>query len=187
MRLSGQFQFFYEKILRVKKAPKHKIKFFPFSEVFLHKKLLPLLFFVRLILFCYLLLARFAFLCTQTFFTKNWNCLNKLMYYTTDLYAAQPAYREFICKHLFFLWSLVSISSFYGNLFYLWESLLIARISIICVNLCLYENKQTYKYQHLKQIFFHQKQIMMFSWFQMFQVCVFYFELFLFYVWILFY
>ena len=130
MRLSGQFQFFYEKILRVKKAPKHKIKFFPFSEVFLHKKLLPLLFFVRLILFCYLLLARFAFLCTQTFFTKNWNCLNKLMYYTTDLYAAQPAYREFICKHLFFfcdhLWvSLLSMGIFFicENLFLLRESL----------------------------------------------------------------
>ena len=129
MRLSGQFQFFYEKILRVKKAPKHKIKFFPFSEVFLHKKLLPLLFFVRLILFCYLLLARFAFLCTQTFFTKNWNCLNKLMYYTTDLYAAQPAYREFICKHLFFF---VIICEY---LFFLWESFLSVRISSYCENL----------------------------------------------------
>ena len=47
---------------------------------------------------------------------------------------------------------------------------------IICVNLfflSLYENKLVYEFYHLKQIFYDQKTIMIFSWFRMFQVYVF--------------
>ena len=50
MRLSGPFQaclFFLRKDFEHKKAPKRLL------EVFVHKKLLPLLFFVRLFLFCW--------------------------------------------------------------------------------------------------------------------------------------
>ena len=102
MKLSRQFQasFFYEKILSMQKASKHKITNFPS-------------------------LRRFA----------------------TAVYPYQPAYKEFICTHLFLF---VIICE---NPFLLWESF---GISIICVNLCLYENKQAYECHHLKQIFYHQ-------------------------------
>ena len=60
------------------------------------------------------------------------------LYYTNDVYSYQPAYRAFICIHL---------------------SLFV----IICDFLSLYENNQVYEYHHLKQIFYHQKQIMIFS------------------------
>ena len=56
-------------------------------------------------------------------------------YYTIDVYPYQPTYQEFICTHLFLF-------------------------VIICDFLSLYENKQAYEYDHLKQIFYHQKQIM---------------------------
>ena len=58
-------------------------------------------------------------------------------YYTADVYPYQTANQEFICTHL-----LIFV--------------------IICDFLSLYENKQEYEYQHLKQIFYHQKQIMIF-------------------------
>ena len=58
MRLLGQFQvcllfFFFENILSVKKTPKHKTNdFHPLRSFCAREKLLPLLFFVCLILFC---------------------------------------------------------------------------------------------------------------------------------------
>ena len=58
-------------------------------------------------------------------------------YYTTDVYPYQPTSREFICIHLF-------------------------SFVIICDFLSLYENKPEYEYHNLKQIFYHQKQIMIF-------------------------
>ena len=73
-----------------------------------------------------------------------------------------PAYL-IICMHVFCLLSSVRIFMIY-----------------VCVNLCFCDNKQVYEYHHLKQIFYHQKQIMIFCWFHMFQVCVFFFEFFLF-------
>ena len=56
----------------------------------------------------------------------------------------------------FYLRSSVRISFFMRiffvceNLFLLWEPF---GISIICVNLCLFENKQAYKFHHLKKSF----------------------------------
>ena len=48
----------------------------------------------------------------------------------------------------------------------------------------LYENKQAHEYHHLKQIFCHQKQIIIFCWFCLFPFYVFYLKFFSFYVWL---
>ena len=49
----------------------HKISIFPLSAVFVCKKLLPLLFFVRLFLFCWLVLVWFTNFCAQNLFVKK--------------------------------------------------------------------------------------------------------------------
>ena len=62
------FFFFYEKILSVKKTPRHKINNFTLLKVFAGKKSLPLLFFVCLFLF-YLLVSVFFY--AQNRFVKK--------------------------------------------------------------------------------------------------------------------
>ena len=75
MRLLGQFQtiFFYENISRLQKRKSNENQpiFCPL-EVFMRQKLLPLLCFVHLILFCWLVLAWFAFLYVRNFFVKKY-------------------------------------------------------------------------------------------------------------------
>ena len=175
MRLSGQLQAF-------------KPVYFFYEKFCTHNCLccLVLTFFVLLLSFDLWRVSVRA----KSFLKKRinklaWSCPDNLKYYTTDVYPYWPADQEFICMHLFlFVWILD----------YLWKSLLFVRISlnlfffmIICANLCLYENKQAYESHHLKQIFYHQKQIIIFCWFYMFQFCVFCFEFFSFCVWVLFY
>ena len=76
MRLLGQFQaslfiyLFYEKTLSFQKASKSKATNFPFSEVFMREKLLPLFFFVRLFVFLLVGFGWFAFFYAQNLFVK---------------------------------------------------------------------------------------------------------------------
>ena len=87
-----------------------------------------------------------------------------------------PPIQNLFVRTYFYLQSSVGVSSFYENLF---ESFLSVRVSFSCENLfeslLLYndlwesifflsfcENKQVYESHHLKQIFWHQKQIMIF-------------------------
>ena len=78
---------------RTKKAPKRKPTILTLLEVFSRAKMLPLLFSVCLILFCYLVFVCDMFLYAQNFFVKKtkqketlvWNCPNDLIYYTTDV------------------------------------------------------------------------------------------------------
>ena len=66
--------FFYKKISRTQKSPKRKQA--TFSEVYTHEKLLPLLFSVCLILFCWLMFACECFFLRVKFFReKNINRL----------------------------------------------------------------------------------------------------------------
>ena len=100
----------------------------------------------------------------KLFLEKNkqaWNCLDNLimLYYwrvplSTCILRIYLYTFIFICDHL-------------------WESILFMEIFLICDFLSLYENKQIYEYHHLKQIFCHQKQIMIFWWFRMFPFYVF--------------
>ena len=145
MRLSREFQasfffFFYEKILSVKKHQNQKQTISTLLDVFCaRRKQLPLLFFVRLFFFCYLVFAWFIFARSKFFRKKSklaWNYPNNLIYYTTEVYPYQPTYREFICTHLFLFVIIWRISSFYLNLFYLWESLLVVRIFLNLFHLC---------------------------------------------------
>ena len=96
-----------------------------------------------------------------------WNCLDSLLYYTTDRYPLNAPIKNLFVRTYFYLWSCVTISSFYENLF---ESFLPERIYFFS----LYENKQAYEYHRLKRIFCHQKQIMIFCWFHMFRLVSFY-------------
>ena len=142
MRLSRQFQFFKER----KTSDSSPLRSFCARKT------------VAFAIFCslvFVLLVGFCLICVfvrLTFFRRKkkkqtWNCLDKLIYYTTDKYSPQPPYREFICTYLY-LQSSVRISYFYENLFesfficenlfFLWES---SWIPTICVNVCLYENK----------------------------------------------
>ena len=114
-----------------------------------------LLNFVLLVYFC------LCFVRAKSFCKEKINRLEIVpitsFYYTTDVYPYQPAYREFICTHLFLF-------------------------VIICDFLSLYENKQAYEYHHLKQIFYHQNMILIFSRFRMFPFYVFCLKFFSFYV-----
>ena len=102
----------------------------------------------------------------------------------------QPAFRKFICAHVF-LFVII-----WENLFFLWESFWILLICenlflfmIICVNLLflsVYEHKSAYECHHSKQIFYHQNMVMIFCWFCMFPFYVFCFEFCSFCVWVLF-
>ena len=81
------FFFFYEKISRVEKLKSNQNQpIFFLLQVFIGKKWLHLLFFVRIVLFCWLVLLWFAFLYPQNLFVKKhklvWNCPNNLTYYT---------------------------------------------------------------------------------------------------------
>ena len=76
MRLSRQFQaglffLFKKRFWAYKKHQSSKWPVFPLSEVFMRKKLLPLLLFVRLFLFYCLVLVWYAFLYAQNFFIKR--------------------------------------------------------------------------------------------------------------------
>ena len=63
---------FYEKILSIEKATKRKTKdFHPLRSFCASKKLLPLLFNVRLFLFCQLVMVCFTFLPAQKLFVKT--------------------------------------------------------------------------------------------------------------------
>ena len=134
------FFFFYEKIFFLKNYQNPKKKIYTLLDVFCtRRKPLPLLFFVRLFLFCYLVFAWFIFARSKCFRNKSklaWNYPNNLIYYTTGVYPYQPAYRKFICTHLFLFAIIWRISSFYQNLFYLWESLLVVRIFLNLFHLC---------------------------------------------------
>ena len=75
MRLARQNQgslcLFYEKVLSVKKAPKRKTNGFQFHRSHCaREKMLPLLFSVCLILFCWLILLVSVFY-AQNFFVKK--------------------------------------------------------------------------------------------------------------------
>ena len=92
MRLLVQFQtsliFLYEKISRViKRKSNQNQPIFSLLEVFMREKLLPLLFYVCLILFVWLVLVWFAFLYLQNLLKKKlvWNCPNHLIHHTTFL------------------------------------------------------------------------------------------------------
>ena len=78
------------KILSVKIAPKCKTNdFHPLRSFCVHEKLLPLLFFICLILFCLLVFpCDVTCFCTLKIFCKekkiqSWNCPNNLIYSTT--------------------------------------------------------------------------------------------------------
>ena len=153
----SNFFFFYERIMRAQKGPKRKTNYFYALRNFCApKKLLPLLFSVCLILFCWFIFACDVFLCAQNLFIKNRlarNCPNNLIYYTTDVYPYQPTYRASIYTHLF-LFATICEDLFESSLIYdhLCESIF----------LILYENKQVCEFQHLKQMFYHQNTIMIF-------------------------
>ena len=74
MRLSGKFQaclFVYEKILHAQKAPNPKQMTFTLLEICACNKLLPLLFSVCLILFCWLMFACDVFFVLAKSFRKK--------------------------------------------------------------------------------------------------------------------
>ena len=129
------------------------------------------------------------------------------IHYTTDVYPPQPAYWGlylhafiFICDHLweslfflkiflnpFYLWELFWILFIFKNLFFLWksfESFLSVRTASFLIRtsfiffLSLYENKPTYEFHHLKQIFCHENMIKTFFKFHMSLFYVSYFEFF---------
>ena len=132
---------------------KRKINnFSPLMKLYCTKKLLYLLFFVCLFLFCYLL---FTFIFHPNFFffkkKKTQNCRDGLNYYNTDIYPLRPPYGElfftkfstnffyhiFICVHLFlsvrissYLWLSVEIFSYSWSPVrissYLWSSVRIS-------------------------------------------------------------
>ena len=102
----------------------------------------------------------------------------------------------FFARIFSYSWSSVKISSFFSESF--WTLLICENLFLfmmICENFLahffafysLYENKQAYKYHHLKQIFYHINMIMIFCWLRMSQFYVSYFEFFSFWVWLLFY
>ena len=122
--------------------------------------------------------ALWCFLYAQNIFVKrkiNWLKIVLITSFTL-LLACTPINPPFenlfvltthIYLYYFYLWSSV-------RTFFICENLFL--FVIICVNLCLYENKQAYECHHLKQIFYHQNTIMIFCWIRYF--VVFYFELF---------
>ena len=73
--ISSQFIYFTKRLWAHKKHQSAKQTTFFLLEVFICKKLLPLLFFVCLFLFCWLVLAWFAFLRAQNLFIKKINWL----------------------------------------------------------------------------------------------------------------
>ena len=98
--------------------------------------------------------ALWWFLYSQNLFAKKLDWLEIFLTASfTILLTCTPinhAIDNLFVRTYFYLWSSVRISSFYENLFYsllsvrisfYWENL--SGISIICVNLCLYENMQT--------------------------------------------
>ena len=178
---------------------------FTLLEVFLREKLLPLLFFVRLFLFCWLALVWFAFLWIQNLFV-NWLEIVLIASFTilltcTPINLPIKNYLSLILTQFFLSHLIIHIY------FYLSETIFhFLRLTFTCKNhflfmiifenlydhqqdsifSSLYENKQAYQPHHLKQIFYHQNMIMIFCWFRMFQIYVFNFELFSFCVWVLF-
>ena len=93
------FILFYENILSVKKHQNAKHNFPPL-RVFVRKNLLPVLFFVSLILFCWFWFD-FHFCAFKIFFVKKLKLkTDNLIHYTTGVYPYQPAYREFISTRL---------------------------------------------------------------------------------------
>ena len=144
----------------------------------MHEKLLPLLFFVRLFVF---LLVGFGLICVfarSKSFRKKIVLIASLTILLTCT-PINPSIKNLYVRTYFDLWSSVRIFSFHENFFLLWESFV---ISIIFVNLCLYENKQVYEYHHLKKNLLsskHDNDILLISYVPS---SFFYFELFTFYV-----
>ena len=100
MRLSGQLLiFFQEKSCSIKNTTQ---AIFALLKVFVCKKNLLFVVFYSL---TFVFLVGFCLFCifyaTELFFKKLRNGPDNLIYYTTDVYAYQPAYQEFICIHLF--------------------------------------------------------------------------------------
>ena len=97
------------------------------------------------------------FLCARNLLVKKINRLEIVLitslYYTTNVYSYQPTYQASIYTHLFLF---VTICE---NLF---ESLFIYDHLFESIFLSLYENKQEYEFHHLKQMLYHQKQMMIF-------------------------
>ena len=116
------------------------------------------------------------FLCTWNLFVKKINRLKTVaiasINYTTDMYLCQSIYSASIYMQYFYLWS--SVRPFFS---YLFLTLLFFMKALFYVYfLSFYENKQAYESHHLKQIFYHQKQI---------KFCRFHFFLLCFLLWIL--
>ena len=137
MRLSRQFQdnlFFLRKDFEHTKSIKTQNKQLPPLLCAKNYCLCCFLFTCFFGFFCWLVLSCFAFLNAQHLFVKKkklaWNCPDNLIYYASDVYPYQPAYRQFICTHLFLY--VIICESF----FFLWESFLSVRISSYCKNLC---------------------------------------------------
>ena len=92
MRLSKQFQsyflfiylFFYEKILKVKKAPKRKINNFPPSRSFSARRIVAFVVFCSVLLVCLGLIFNFMLLKFKFKKKQVWNYLDDLIYYTTQ-------------------------------------------------------------------------------------------------------
>ena len=75
-----------------------------------------------------------CFLCCQIFSLKNWNYLDSLIYYTTDMYPSQKPYGEFFSTHLVSIFYHTYIFLFlFSFIFYLPEPIL------ICQNLFLFD------------------------------------------------
>ena len=126
MRLSGPFQaclFFLRKDFEHKKAPKRLL------EVFVHKKLLPLLFFVRFF-FCFV--SWFGLICVfvhlKFFGKKKINRFEIVLITSFTILLTctpiNPLIENVFLRPHFYLWSS-------ENLFFLWESFWI----LICENL----------------------------------------------------
>ena len=118
MRLSGQFHFFFKK----RKKKKKKKKNHPLRS-FVRQKPLPLLFSVRLFLFCWFALV----FVRSKYFCKKIKIV--LIASFTALLTYTPINRpidNLLARTYFYLWSSVRTSSLYENLF---ESFLFVRIS----------------------------------------------------------
>ena len=84
---SNQFFFLRKDFAHTKHKSKQKEPILSHVEAFMLENLLPMLFVVCLILFCWLVLVWFAFLYARNLFIKKnklvWNCPNNLIYHTS--------------------------------------------------------------------------------------------------------
>ena len=197
MRWSGQFQacffFFHEKILSVKKKHQNaKQTIFTLWEAFVHAKNCCSCCF----LFAYFCFVSWFLLVTCIFTLKNfswkknkqaWNCPGNLIYYTTEVHPYQPGYQEFICMHLFYLWSSARITFFvrmFLNRSYLWEYLLFYNHLSVRIHVFIKKSASVWIPSFKTNLLSSKHDNDIFCWFHSFQVWVFYFEFFSFCVWL---